>query len=277
MDIANILTSASIIIAAWAVILGVNAWRREYVGKRRLELAEEVLALFYEARDVISYIRSPFSISGEGSTREAAPNESPEEKQINDRAYIVFERYNKRQDLFNKIHSMRYRYMARFGKDSAKPFNELNKIVNEIFSSAQMLSFYWKEQGHRVWESKAEFEKHLKEMRKHESVFWEMSPDKDPILPRVNAMVSAIEAQALKVIGGNGVMGGGSVEEGKFIKWTKWITKYYIWAFGLMLTHLAVIREVITLPNTESQLQLLILLCVFDAAVIITIALGKKK
>jgi hypothetical protein len=277
MDIANILTSASIIIAAWAVIIGVDAWRREYVGKRRLELAEEVLALFYEARDVISYIRSPFSVSGEGSTRKVDPKESPEEKEINDRAYIVFERYNKRQDLFNKLYSMRYRYMARFGKDSAKPFDGLRKIINEIFASAQMLSFYWKEQGRRTWANKEEFEKHLKEMHKHESVFWEMSPDKDPILPRVNAVISDIESQALKVIGGKGVMEGGSVEEGKFIKWTKWIAKYYIWAFGLMLTHLAVIREVITLPNTESQLQLLILLCIFDAAVVITIALGKKK
>ena len=264
MDITSILASISLIIAAWTVIIGVNAWRREYVGKRRLELAEEVLALFYEARDVISYIRNPFSFSGEGSTREAAPNESPEEKRINDQAYVVFERYNKRQELFNKIYSIRYRYMARFGKDSAKPFDDLNKIVHEIFASARRLSYYWKQQGQRDWKNDEEFQRHLKEMQKYEAIFWEMNADEDLIVPRVNAVISDIEAQCIKVIGGNQIM------KNNFIKWGKWIAKYYIWAFGLMLTHLAVIREVITLPNPQSQLQLLILLYIFDAALITT-------
>jgi len=200
MDVINILESISLIIAAGAVIIGVNAWRREYVGKRRLELAEEVLALFYEARDAIRFMRNPFGYGGEGSTRTAAPTESPEEKQINDKAYVVFERYNKRQDLFNKLHSMRYQYMARFGKDAAKPFEDLNKIVNEIFISAQMLTHYWMEQGRRQWNSKSEFQKHLDEMHKHEAVFWEMAPDKDQITPRVDAVISDIEAQSLKVI-----------------------------------------------------------------------------
>ena len=205
MDIASILESASVIIAsaiaAFTVIYGVNAWRREYLGKRKIELAEDVLALFYEARDVISYIRNPFGFSGEGSTRKAAPNESPEEKQINDNAYVVFERYNKRQDLFNKLYSMRYRYMAQFGKDSAKPFDDLQKIVNEIFISARMLSHYWRQQGRRTWKSDEEFKKHLEEMHKHESVFWETGSEEDPILPRINAVIADIEAQSLTIIG----------------------------------------------------------------------------
>lgn len=57
------------------------------------------------------------------------------------------------------------------------------------------------------------------------------------------------------------------------IKWTKGIAKYYMWAFGLMLTHIAVIREIITLPDSQSQLQLLILLYIFDAALIITLVI----
>jgi len=200
MDVTNILESISIILAAWAVIIGVNAWRREYIGKRRLELAEDVLALFYEARDAISYIRNPSGHVGEGSTRNADPNESPEEKQINDNAYVVFERYNKRQDLFNKLYSMRYRYMARFGKDSAKPFNELNKIVNEIFVSARMLSHYWKQQGRRIWKNDKEFQQHLEEMHKYEAVFWEKGFSEDPVIPRLNTVISDIEAQCNRII-----------------------------------------------------------------------------
>jgi hypothetical protein len=189
------------VIAAGTVIYGINAWRREYAGKRKLELAEEVLALFYESRDAIRFIRNPFGKAGEGSTRDSAPNETPEEKQINNNAYVAFERYNKRQDLFNKIHSMRYRYMAQFGKDSAKPFDDLNGIVNDILRSASMLPHYWKQQGHRKWENDEEFKKHLDEMHKHEAVFWETSPDKDRITPRLQAVISEIEAQSADVIG----------------------------------------------------------------------------
>lgn len=201
MDFTNILQSISVIIAAIVVIFGINAWRREYIGKRNVDLAEEVLALFYEARDVIRYIRSPFGVVGEGSTRSSDPKESPEEKQINDGAYVVFERYSKRQDLFNKIYSMRYRYMARFGKDSAKPFDDLNKIVNEIFSSARMLAYYRRDQSYRTWQNEEEFKQHLKEMREQEAIFWEMSPDKDPIKPRLDAAIADIEAHSLKIIG----------------------------------------------------------------------------
>ena len=200
MDMASIIGSVSLIIAAWTVIFGVNAWRREYVGKRRLDLAEKVLALFYEARDVIRYIRNPAGFVGEGSTRNAGPNESPEEKQINDNAYVVFERYNKRQELFNTIYSMRYRYMAQFGRGSAKPFDDLSKIVNEIFISARMLSHYWLEQGRRRWKNDEEFQKHLEEMHKHEAIFWDKGPDNDPITPKVNAVISDIEAQTRSII-----------------------------------------------------------------------------
>src|SRR4030042_1656983 len=123
MTTLNTLQSVSVIvasvIASGTVIYGINAWRREYTGKRKIELAEEVLALFYEARDAIRFIRNPFGYVGEGSSRKCADNESPEEKRINDRAYVVSERYTKCKDLLKRIRSIRYRYMAQFRKNSA--------------------------------------------------------------------------------------------------------------------------------------------------------------
>ena len=205
MSVLNNLQSISVIvtsvIASVIMIYGITTWRREYIGKRKLELAEQVLVLFYEARDAIRFIRNPFNYEGEGTTRNSAPNETPEEKSINDNTYVVFERYTKRQDLFNKIHSMRYRYMAQFGKDSAKPFDELNKIVNNILRSANMLLYHWKEQGKRQWKSDEEFQRHLNEMHKQEAIFWEMTPDTDQITPRVEEVISEIEAQFAKIIG----------------------------------------------------------------------------
>ena len=199
MDVADIIQSISIIIAALSVALGFSAWRREFVGKRRIELAEDVLALFYEAHDAIRYIRNPFARVGEGSSRKANESETPEEKQINDTAYVVFERYNNRQELFNKIHSMRYRFMAQFGKEAAQPFDDLHKTINDIFISAQMLTHYWLQQG-RNWTSDEEFKEHLAKMNEYEAVFWEKSVDNDPISPRVNAILIDIENRCHTII-----------------------------------------------------------------------------
>lgn len=44
----------------------------------------------------------------------------------------------------------------------------------------------------------------------------------------------------------------------------KGLAKYYIWAFGILLAHLAVISNIIALP--EEALRLIILLYIFDAA-----------
>lgn len=205
MPVVNILQSISVIvtsvIASVIMIYGITTWRREYTGKRKIELAEEVLTLFYEARDAIRFIRNPSGYVGEGSSRKSAANETPEEKKINDQANVVFERYTQRKDLFNKIHSMRYRYMAQFGKDSAKPFENLNGIINDIFASAHMLAYYWSKRGSSQWKNQEEFQQHLEEMHKHEAVFWQMRREQDQITPRIEAVISDIESQSAKVIG----------------------------------------------------------------------------
>ena len=47
MEVLSIIESVSIIVASLGasitVVLSLNAWRREYIGKRKHELAEEVL------------------------------------------------------------------------------------------------------------------------------------------------------------------------------------------------------------------------------------------
>ena len=59
--------------------------------------------------------------------------------------------------------------------------------------------------------------------------------------------------------------------ENNFIKWVKWITKYYIWAFGIMLAYLAAISHITAFPS--GQLRMSILLCVFNAAWIIALGI----
>ncbi len=108
MSYSEFLKDLSIIVASCVAIYGIGSWRREYVGKKQAELAEEVLCLFYEARDAVQHIRNPFSHSNEGSSRKADESETPEQKEAYDRAYVLIERFNTHIELFNLIKCIRF-------------------------------------------------------------------------------------------------------------------------------------------------------------------------
>ena len=193
MELSELAKNISIIIAALTLMSGIRAWKREYIGKRKVELAEDTLMLFYQARDAIRDIRNPFGRIGEGSIRQKASNETESETELLNRAYVAYERYQKHEEVFNKLQSTRYRFMARFGRENEAPFIELNKIVNDIFISAHMLgTYYWQRQG-RVEMKGEEFKKHLDEMHEQESVFWFQGEERDKIGPRVENVIKQIE------------------------------------------------------------------------------------
>ena len=54
------------------------------------------------------------------------------------------------------------------------------------------------------------------------------------------------------------------VMKNRLLQWVKSGAKYYIWAFGILLVHLAVITHTIAFPDQPSTL--IILLFIFDAA-----------
>jgi hypothetical protein len=188
------LESLAIIVASIAAIYGITSWRREMKGRKEYELAEEVLALFYEAKDKISDIRNPFGFLEEGKSRPKFENETEEQKRARDQAYIVWERYLKYQDTFNKLHSLRYRFMAVFGKDKVKPFDDLDKVLLELRTAVVMLGHFWyrRTQTHLPMTG-AELSSLNDNIRKYEAVFWEFVESPDPINEKISAMISEIE------------------------------------------------------------------------------------
>jgi len=193
MNLADYITSISVLISAIAFVVGVNAWKREYIGRRRIELAENVLALFYEAQDAIREIRSPFGYYGEGATRTHSENETEEETRRLDNAFVVFERYKKKEKLFAELHSLRYRFRATFGTNSSEPFLELNIIIREIFEAARLLgTIYWKRIGNSMMSEEAH-QNTLENVRKYEAIIWSHGYKDDEISLRVQRAVEKIE------------------------------------------------------------------------------------
>jgi len=189
----NIIQSISIIIASTVAIIGINSWRQEAKWKRKFELAEDVLSTFYDIKDRIVIIRSPFSSGSEGTSRKQNPNETHEQKQAYDNAYIPFERYNNEKEAFIHLYTLKYRFMAVFGKESAKPFDEIKKIVNEILASARILgTHYWQRQG-KPFRTDQDFDKHLEKMSQYEARIYSGLEEDDKISKRVDDAIAEIE------------------------------------------------------------------------------------
>lgn len=193
IELATIAQMVAVISACWAIISGVGAWKREFIGKRQIELAEQVLEKFFEVKDAIAYIRNPFASSDEGKTRQRRDGETTAESDLLDRGYIVVERYSKKENVFADFNTLKYKFMASFGPETEPIFIDTNKALNSIFVSARMLAtHYWQRQG-RVQMEEDEFQKHLDEMHRHEGIFWDIGSDTDEIRVQLKAIQERLE------------------------------------------------------------------------------------
>ena len=190
----DILKSISIIIASGVAIYGINSWRRETKWKRKYELAEETLSLFYEVQDALSIIRSPFGNVNEGKTRKRGENEREEDSEILEQAYTVIERFEKNKEPFFKLRAIKYRFITLFGKESEQHFNDVIKLTNKIMTVSGFLGRrYWKDQGRKKF-TDAQFDQHLKKMHEYEGIIWEdYDENGDEIKKEFQRIITEIE------------------------------------------------------------------------------------
>lgn len=193
VEIVTVVQSVAVISACWAIISGIGAWKREFIGKKKIELAEETLAVFFEIKDAIAFIRNPWSGSEEVKSRKRTPHETEAESQLLDRGYIVFERYESKKEIFVRFNTLKYKFMAVFGPETENIFKEANKTLNSIFTSANMLAtHYWQRQGRAKMEPD-ELQKHLDEMHKHEGIFWDRYNENDAIRNKLAEIQQELE------------------------------------------------------------------------------------
>jgi hypothetical protein len=106
------MTGLAAVVAGWAGVRGLNAWRTETVGRRKTELAEEVLAGFYRARDVLTWARFPVSQhdNGAGNVR-PAPGTDGDELERSE-IFTPVDRLTRESQVFSELQASRYRFMA---------------------------------------------------------------------------------------------------------------------------------------------------------------------
>jgi len=176
----EIVQTLAIIAASWVAIRGVNAWEKEFQGKRKIELAEEALYLFYRAEWAVEAIRFPVYDLAQGQTRQPESDETPEQRQARDRAYVTFKKIMEQGQIFDELHKLRFRFMVRFGKENEKLFDDLKRIVDEIKVSARELAELWTENTN------------VEEIKHHKSIIWSGRAD-DAIKGRLEKIISDIE------------------------------------------------------------------------------------
>lgn len=143
VDRAPLFTAAAAVTGATIAVLGYRKWHPESVGKRKIELAEEILADFYRAQEVIRWARHPGGFPGEGETRIAEPDGTPHDKALRDAIYRTIERLQAERQLFSGLLAKKYRAMAYFDKQAAKPFEDLKEIHDRVVRAATMLLRFW--------------------------------------------------------------------------------------------------------------------------------------
>jgi hypothetical protein len=135
----GVATGSAACVGAYVAFRGLRKWQEETIGKRRAEVAEEVLSSFLHIRRVFDGIRSRAVRINEGSTRSPEPHESPELKRQRDRYFVVIERLAKEENQFTNLDKIRYIFEAYFGKDAARPFDIIDDVYTTIGSSAEIL------------------------------------------------------------------------------------------------------------------------------------------
>jgi hypothetical protein len=181
---APLVTALAAATGAVIAVLGYRKWLPESVGKRKIELAEDILADMYEAREVFAWARFPGGYGAEGTSRPTLREESDHERELKNAYARTIERLNKENELWGRIQSRKYRAMAYFGDAGGVPMLEIKKIVGDIRTAAQMLISHFGESG---------FDPNLKKVLLAK-IGWSEEPEgEDSVGNRVEATIKGAE------------------------------------------------------------------------------------
>jgi len=191
--VAPIFTAGAACSGALIAYKGLERWKRETVGRRRIELAEEVLADFYQARDIVQGARFPHQFSSdEGKTRQQASWEAEDDARTLNSYFRPIERLHKKIEFFSQLHARKYRVLALFGQEAVKPYDELFRIREEIVLAVEMLI---------TTHGFPQLGSHLEDRKSWETTIGRRQPGTpDPIDPKLTSVIEAIERVCQPII-----------------------------------------------------------------------------
>jgi hypothetical protein len=185
----EVMESFTVIVASVAALFGFYQWRKEERWKRKYELAEDVLSKFYEFRDTMRLIRSPFLFDAD---EEKSASEAKDGK-----THTLFRRYDNNKEAIDKLMALRFRFITVFEKKHENLFEELNSILGDVFIAASQITFI--RRGDDEGMDRAEKGRKLKQL--HKTIYWSDNIEEDPVSQRIKALIDSVEKVCNKIIG----------------------------------------------------------------------------
>jgi hypothetical protein len=154
--------------------------------KRRVELAETVLAEFQQMGDVISAIRSPMAYGNESAERPRRENETEEHSRLKDTYFVPLMRIKKNSEFISGFTSKRYRSRAILGEGIDEAFRTIEEVLIKIQVSATTLISM-------VERGKIALERNEALCERCERDIWYGSPGEDVLQPMVKGARTLVE------------------------------------------------------------------------------------
>lgn len=192
------LEAVAVLFAAGIALYGINTWKREHVGKRRIELAEETLTMFYETRIIIKAIRSRYVYGSEGSSRKPVEGETERERHLRDKANVLNERFARHRETLSRLSTARFRFMAVFGTDKAWPFEDFEALMKELIGAAEHLGELLS--IHEVGLRPTDFENYEKQVIEARKLFYGSGDETDLFTFRLDKIIADVEEICAPVI-----------------------------------------------------------------------------
>lgn len=167
------------------------------MGKRRVELAEDILASYYEAIEVFRYIRNPVSFGGEGSTRVEGLDESREQKKRLDAEFVTQERINSQHDFFERVAQLRPRVRAVFGESVSEKFDLILKTRTNVALAAAFIPEIREDVN--LANSDDERQRARDELKRYNSIKWRRGGS-DEVETKLSDALVELESELLPMI-----------------------------------------------------------------------------
>ena len=183
-EITSIIQSAAVLVVAIPAFRGLNSWRVQLLGKKKIELAEEALVLAYELQAAIEWARHPVSYGGEGQERPNRDQETDAIRNTNDSYYSRVSRLNESMEQFSRLRALQMLFRAHFANEAQEALSTFFITRNRINSAVGMLINHAGERDYPVGLRQADQE-----------IIWDHSTQDQPDETRrtINDAVSEIE------------------------------------------------------------------------------------
>lgn len=133
------LSVAANLVLAVCAVKGFRAWRHEQLGKRQIEVAEQILTGFQKVKTALDWVRDPWAWEHKGDTYSKLADLHCDRK----RTYAVtLERLDRHRESLLEIQGLKGLARIHLGPDVDGPFKTLDSAYGDVWCAATMLTGY---------------------------------------------------------------------------------------------------------------------------------------